>query len=58
MCVYCEYFNNFNRDEDMMGTRICTSSSPSPYPIEKVENFPYQSMRGFFVNNTGTSSNK
>jgi len=50
--INCEYFNNLNGDENMAGTRIiagmgtgtwqiCTFSYSSPYPIKKVEHFPY-----------------
>jgi len=43
--INCEYFNNLNEDEDMTGTSIIagiySSSSPSPYPIEKIGDFPY-----------------
>ena len=45
--INCEYFNNLNDDRDMAGTGImtgiCTSLSPSPYPIEKIGNslYPY-----------------
>jgi len=40
-----EYFSNLNGDRDMARTgimaEICTSSYPSPYPIEKVGDYPY-----------------
>jgi len=43
--INCEYFNNLNENEDMAGTGImadiCTSPYPSPYPTEKVGDFPY-----------------
>jgi len=43
--INCEYFNNLNEDENMVGTsimaRIYSSSSPSPYPIEKIGDSPY-----------------
>jgi len=58
--INCEYFNNLNENEDMVGTGIMTGICTSPYPTEKV-GIPHththtQSMWGFPVK-TGTSSN-
>ena len=41
--INCEYFNNLNEDGDMMETCIMAgiSTSPSPYPIEKIGDSPY-----------------
>jgi len=43
--INCEYFNNLNGDEYMVGTGIvtgiCTSTYSSSYLIEKVGDSPY-----------------
>ena len=46
VCVYIqlinyEDFNNLNGNGDMAGTGIMAGICTSPYPIEKVRNFPY-----------------